>query len=58
MVGTDFEGLITSHDQTDLLCLSVLKQTDIARAPFFPFVTSSVKSEKLCAPKVCKGPYQ
>lgn len=51
MIGTDFESLITSHDQTDLFRLSVLKQTGIARAPFFPLVTSGVKSEKLCTPK-------
>ena len=58
MVGADFEGLITSHDQTNLLCHSVLKQTNIARAPFFPFVANGVKSEKLCAPKVRKASYQ
>lgn len=58
MVGADFEGLITSHDQTNLLCFSVLKQTSIARAPFFPFVSSGVKSEKLCAPRVCEISYQ
>lgn len=58
MVGADFEGLITSHDQTDLLCHSVLKQTSIARAPFLPFVANGVKSEKLCAPKVRKVSYR
>lgn len=58
MVGADFEGLITSHDQTDLVRRSVLKQTDIARAPFFPLISSGIKSEKLCAPEDCKVSYQ
>ena len=58
MVGANFEGLITSHDQADLLCYSVLKQADIARAPFFPLITSGIKSEKLCAPEVRRVSYQ
>lgn len=58
MVGANFEGFITSHDQTDLLCLSVLKKTGITCAPFFPLTCAGVKSEKLCAPRVRKVSYQ
>jgi hypothetical protein len=51
MVGTDFESLVASHDQADLLCLPVLKQTNIACSSFLPLVSTGIKPKELCAPE-------
>lgn len=52
MVRANFEGLVASHDQPDLLRLFVLKETNIAGPSFFPFAGDGVESEQFGAPGV------
>ena len=47
MVGTDFEGLISAHDQPCLAVLLVLEQSDVASTSLLPFTAVAVKLEQL-----------
>lgn len=50
MVGTNFEGLVASHYQTNLLCLPVLKKFHIASAALFPLVYVIIEAKELRSP--------
>lgn len=47
MVCADFEGLVTSHDQSCLAILLVLEQTNVPSASFLPFSRLTIKLEEL-----------
>lgn len=47
MVSTDLQGLVTTHDETDLLRLLVLQQTNITCTTLLPFLRFLVKAEEL-----------
>lgn len=50
VVGTDLQGFIPSHDQSDLLCLLVLEQPDIAGTALLPVEIRLDESEQLGPP--------
>ncbi len=50
MVGADFESLITSHHETDLLGGLVGEQTDITSSSFLPLGRPRLESEQLGPP--------
>lgn len=47
VVGTDFESLITPHDNSDQLCLLVLQQPQIPGTSLLPLVGIGNESEQL-----------
>lgn len=49
MVGANFKGLITAHDQAGLLVFLVLEQTHVTGTTLLPFLGLAVKSEQLGA---------
>lgn len=50
VVGTDFEGLVPPHDQTDLLGLLVGQKTDITSSSLLPLEIRFREPEKLGPP--------
>jgi hypothetical protein len=47
VVGADLEGLIPAHDQTGLLVLLVLQETDVTGTTLLPLLALAVKLEQL-----------
>jgi hypothetical protein len=47
VVGADLQGLIPTHDETGLLVLLVLEQTDITSTTLLPLLALAVELEKL-----------
>lgn len=50
VVGADLEGLVATHQETDLLGLLVLHQADITGTALLPLVGLLDEAEKLSAP--------
>lgn len=49
MVCTDFQGLVSSHDQAGFAIFFMFQQTNITRTSFLPLSRVSIKLEQLCA---------
>lgn len=49
VVGADLEGLVPTHDQTSLLVLLVLQQTNVTGTALLPLLALTVKLEQLGA---------
>lgn len=47
VVGADLEGLVPAHDQTGLLVLLVLQETDVTSTALLPLLALTVKLEQL-----------
>ena len=50
VVCTDFQRLVASHDEPDLLGLLMSEQTHVACATFLPLRRAGLEAEELCAP--------
>jgi hypothetical protein len=50
MVGTDLERLVPTHEESDLLCLLVGKQTDISSSTLLPLELLLGEAEEFGAP--------
>lgn len=50
VVRADFQSLVASHHQPDLLGVLVCEETNVTSSPLFPFSGISVESEELSAP--------
>jgi len=50
VVGADLQGLVTTHQKTDLAGLLVLQQAGFTGTALLPLVGILVKTEKLGAP--------
>jgi len=50
VVGADLQGLVTTHQETDLLGLLVLHETDITGTTLLPLVGLLDETEELGAP--------
>lgn len=49
MIGTDFQGLIATHDEANLEGFAMLKETNVTGSAFFPFIIRLIEAEKLGA---------
>jgi len=50
VISANLQGLISSHDQSDLVGSLVLQQSDIPSSAFLPFLVFFVESEKFSTP--------
>ena len=50
VVRADLMGLVSSHNQPNLLRFLVLQQLDITSTTFLPLAGVAIKLEKLCSP--------
>lgn len=47
MVSADLEGLVSAHNQTGLLVLLVLEQSDVSGTTLLPLLAIAIESEEL-----------
>lgn len=50
VIRADLEGLIASHDKTDLLCFFMAKEANVTSPALLPFSGFRVESEEFSAP--------
>ena len=55
MIGTNFEGLITTHDKSNFFAFRVLQETNITSSTFLPLISSLFKAEKFSTTEQLKG---